>query len=99
MKGQIVLRSLTLLACTFVFAVAARSARAQNGPTDPYAGMDGRLFNGQSGFTLPYRLAKPPAYDAANKYPLVIFLHGSGESGTDNRLQVSKNIGTTTAGS
>jgi poly(3-hydroxybutyrate) depolymerase len=61
--------------------------------------MDGRLFNGQSGFTLPYRLAKPPAYDAANKYPLVIFLHGSGESGTDNRLQVSKNIGTTTAGS
>ena len=99
MKKPVVSLSLTLLACTFVFASAAGSARAQTGPTDPYAGMDGRLFTGQAGFTLPYRLAKPPAYDAANKYPLVIFLHGSGESGTDNRLQVSKNIGTTTPGS
>ncbi|HEY2730280.1 MAG TPA: prolyl oligopeptidase family serine peptidase [Polyangia bacterium] len=101
MKRPLVSFPLTLLACSFVFAiaVAAGSARAQTGPTDPYAGMEGRLFTGQAGFTLPYRLAKPPAYDAANKYPLVIFLHGSGESGTDNRLQVSKNIGTNTPGS
>jgi len=79
----------------------AGAARAQNGPTDPYGGMEGRLFDAGGGFTLPYRLVRPPGYTATTttKYPLVVFLHGSGESGTDNRLQISKNIGTTTPGS
>src|SRR5438128_25501 len=72
---------------------------AQTGPTDPYGGMDGRIFDTGTGFKLPYRLGKPPGYTATTKYPLVVFLHGSGESGTDNRLQISKNIGTTTPGS
>ena len=48
---------------------------------------------------MPYRLGKPARYDPAIKYPLVVFLHGSGESGIDNRLQISKNIGTNTPGS
>jgi predicted esterase len=77
----------------------AGAARAQNGPTDPYGGMEGRLFDAGGGFTLPYRLVRPPGYVATMKYPLVVFLHGSGESGTDNRLQISKNIGTNTPGS
>jgi len=79
----------------------AGAARAQNGPTDPYGGMEGRLFDAGGGFTLPYRLVRPPGYTAGTttKYPLVVFLHGSGESGTDNRLQISKNIGTNTPGS
>jgi len=79
----------------------AGAARAQNGPTDPYGGMEGRLFDAGGGFTLPYRLVRPPGYTATTttKYPLVVFLHGSGESGTDNRLQISKNIGTNTPGS
>jgi len=42
----------------------------------------------QSGDTLPYRLLLPENYDAAKKYPLVIFLHGRGESGTDNEKQL-----------
>src|SRR5215813_10292078 len=81
--------------------LVGRVAAAQNGPTDPYGGMDGRIFDAGGGFKLPYRLGKPPGYTAggATKYPLVIFLCGSGEAGTDNRLQISKNIGTTTPGS
>jgi len=39
-------------------------------------------------YTLPYRLLKPKAYDAAQKYPLVIFLHGAGERGDDNQKQL-----------
>lgn len=42
----------------------------------------------QNGDTLPYRILLPENYDASNKYPLVIFLHGRGESGDDNEKQL-----------
>jgi predicted peptidase len=38
--------------------------------------------------TLPYRLLLPENYDPAQKYPVVFFLHGSGERGNDNALQL-----------
>ncbi len=34
--------------------------------------------------SLPYRFLKPAAPQADQKYPLVVFLHGAGERGTDN---------------
>ncbi|MBC7888152.1 MAG: dienelactone hydrolase family protein [Ferruginibacter sp.] len=40
------------------------------------------------GDTLPYRLLLPVNYDAAKKYPLIFFLHGSGERGNDNEKQL-----------
>lgn len=42
----------------------------------------------QSGDTLPYRILLPKNFDAAKKYPLILFLHGRGESGTDNEKQL-----------
>lgn len=41
------------------------------------------------GKSLPYRLLKPDATDAGKTYPLVIFLHGAGERGTDNKKQLA----------
>lgn len=38
--------------------------------------------------TLPYRLLLPENYDTAKKYPLILFLHGSGERGSDNEKQL-----------
>ena len=38
--------------------------------------------------TLPYRILLPLNYDAAKKYPLILFLHGSGERGNDNDAQL-----------
>jgi predicted peptidase len=39
------------------------------------------------GDTLNYRIVYPD-YDTVRKYPLVIFLHGSGERGDDNKAQL-----------
>jgi predicted peptidase len=47
-----------------------------------------RTFSGASGETLPYRLFVPANYDRRQKYPLIIFLHGAGERGDDNSLQL-----------
>ena len=40
-----------------------------------------------------YRYYLPQGYDPNQQYPLLLFLHGSGESGTDNNIQVSRHIG------
>lgn len=38
---------------------------------------------------LPYRLYVPQNYDTEIQYPLFIFLHGAGERGDDNEVQIS----------
>lgn len=38
--------------------------------------------------TMPYRLLRPLAVKKAEKYPLVVFLHGAGERGTNNTTQL-----------
>jgi poly(3-hydroxybutyrate) depolymerase len=38
--------------------------------------------------TTPYRLFVPKAYDGRTPLPLVVFLHGAGERGTDNLKQI-----------
>lgn len=59
----------------------------------PVLAQDYSLFEKHSfisnGDTLPYRLLLPPQYDAAKKYPLVFFLHGAGERGSDNEKQLT----------
>ena len=44
-------------------------------------------FVNDKGDTLNYRLLNPD-YDTLRRYPLVIFLHGSGERGKDNESQL-----------
>jgi predicted peptidase len=38
--------------------------------------------------TFHYRLMKPPVVEKGKTYPLVVFLHGAGERGTNNKLQL-----------
>ncbi len=46
------------------------------------------MFNG-----LPYRILFPSGYDPSQyAYPISLFLHGAGESGTDNRTQLRNDI-------
>src|SRR5258705_2014582 len=48
---------------------------------------EARVYREPSGASIPYRLFKPKNYDAQQKYPLVLFLHGAVGAGTDNRRQ------------
>lgn len=47
--------------------------------------------------TLPYRLLYPINYDARNKYPLLVYLHGNGERGNDNQTQLVRVPGALTS--
>jgi poly(3-hydroxybutyrate) depolymerase len=42
---------------------------------------------------LPYRLFIPTNYTAVTRYPLTLFMHGAGERGGDNRLQLTGQTG------
>ena len=49
---------------------------------------EARVYTAPDGFRLPYRLFMPDNYDGSRKYPLILFLHGGGERGADNLLQL-----------
>jgi predicted peptidase len=42
----------------------------------------------RNGDTLPYRILYPQKYKKRKAYPVIVFLHGSGERGKDNELQL-----------
>jgi len=54
--------------------------------------LEKRSYMDKDGKTLPYRLLKPDNYDPKEKYPLVLFLHGAGECGTDNKAQLKNSV-------
>ena len=45
-------------------------------------------YRNSDGATLKYRLLRPEKLEEGQRYPLVIFLHGAGERGDDNRRQL-----------
>lgn len=46
-------------------------------------------FISSRGDTLLYRLLRPETMKSGEKYPLVLFLHGAGERGSDNERQLT----------
>ncbi|MBI3854959.1 MAG: prolyl oligopeptidase family serine peptidase [Planctomycetes bacterium] len=51
-----------------------------------------REFKSAAGAKLPYRIFKPASFDEKMNYPLVIFLHGAGERGDDNKAQTKHGV-------
>jgi predicted peptidase len=48
-----------------------------------------KVYTGEDGNTLNYRLLYPENFDPAKNYPVILFLHGSGERGNDNEKQLT----------
>ena len=46
------------------------------------------VFRNPKGERMPYRLFTPAGLEPGRTYPLVVFLHGAGGSGTDNARQL-----------
>jgi predicted peptidase len=70
------------IASIFLFIVISTSCYTQD-----ISSYEKHMFN----TILPYRFLRPAQQDSIKKYPLVIFLHGAFEKGTDNEQQL--NIG------
>lgn len=73
------MRQFFLIALTFI---TVTMAQAQS--TDLFD----KLVYTKNSETLPYRLLKPVNPQALERFPLIIFLHGSGERGSDNESQL-----------
>ena len=49
---------------------------------------EGKVFSSKDA-ALPYRIMYPKNFNPKQKYPLIVFLHGAGERGSDNLKQLT----------
>ena len=74
-----------LFAClVFLLEIHMPNARAD----DVGEKMEKRVHKNQASETLPYRLFVPESYDKSRPHALILFLHGAGERGSDNKAQL-----------
>jgi predicted peptidase len=83
------------LAFALVLLVTAACAGHAGAPPDagvpPAPGAyEPRVYENDRGERLPYQLFVPAGYDRRKKYPLVLWLHGAGGRGSDNRKQLAE---------
>lgn len=55
----------------------------------PPVDLSSELYQSGNFRKMPFRILFPRTYDSTKKYPLLMFLHGMGERGTDNQRQLS----------
>ena len=84
------MKSSGYLAWTFLLAVGGPAAEiTARAATVEDVEFQAREYRDPHGATLLYRLLKPAATDSEEgKHPLLLFLHGAGERGSDNRTQL-----------
>jgi predicted peptidase len=72
-----------------LFALALVPARADQ----PTTGFLNRVYKGADGVEARYVLFVPHDYRGQKPYPLILFLHGAGEWGSDGQKQVTVGLG------
>lgn len=89
----------SLLAFAFLTGSLAAQTPPTTGETEAWvaANLDTVLarhtFTAANGLVLPYRLHVPAAAGPGKKYPLLVWLHGRGQRGTDNSPKVFSGSG------
>jgi len=82
-----------MFSVTVVQAEELQSSR----PLFSYGQLDNMLsrnsFKASNGMTMPYRLYVPKNISPHKTYPLLVFLHGRGERGTDNTAKMFAHTG------
>ena len=73
---------------TLIAAVLLTCSALQGYSQDKREFID-RTFISKSGQELPYKVIYPDNFNPAESYPVLLFLHGAGERGTDNDKQVA----------
>lgn len=58
-----------------------------------YKDFEARNYRTAANLPVPYRLFKPKGYSPDKKYPIMITLHGAGERGVDDSLQLKYKLG------
>jgi predicted peptidase len=80
------LRTLPLCLCGLLALASMTRADEKTGFLD-------RVYKDADGKEAKYVLFVPKDYDGKKAYPLILFLHGAGETGTDNQKQVAVGLG------
>jgi glyoxylase-like metal-dependent hydrolase (beta-lactamase superfamily II)/poly(3-hydroxybutyrate) depolymerase len=90
--------SLILVSIMFIMLemrISAESSKSQTSGTSPISSFKSGTYK-DKGITLPYRYFDPANQkDAGKKYPLILFLHGEDERGTENVKQLTGTKGAT----
>ncbi|RUT79121.1 prolyl oligopeptidase family serine peptidase [Ancylomarina longa] len=73
------MKKIILLLLCICFSISNSSAQSNRFGFEKFTGKDGTALN--------YRLLSPD-YNTTRKFPLIVFLHGSGERGSDNEAQL-----------
>ena len=74
------MKKVLLLLAVLLTAAAVSSAQSK---------YEAKVFEASNGEKLNYQMLKPTNIEKGKKYPLVIFLHGMGERGDDNKKQLT----------
>lgn len=76
-------------------ALSAEAPASSSSSTAVYGQFNARVHQ-EPGKSLPYQLLVPKAYapESGKAWPLVVWLHGSGSKGTDNRVPIEGIAGT-----
>ncbi len=78
---------------SFLALATALLATAVSANPDVVWRYEARIHLDERGNEMPYRLFIPDEYDPAFRYPLVLYLHGSGNRGGDNVYQITDDCG------
>ncbi len=81
----ITMKTKLLLAAVFCAVNFLSASAVSPGLNDAYSR---ESFTDKAGTVLSYRMLKPEKINPEEKYPLVVFLHGAGERGSDNESQL-----------